>query len=185
MQHFEDSVRLASGPQALVARLIAEFEEFSHLAEAAPLIAVLFSERTLMVHGGRAAAFIGAPRWQGPMSNVLAFLVAQLCRPVLEGNDPDYLIVVDRPLWDSLDAERQERLMFHELQHLVAQEDEFGVTRRSKETGKPLLKLRPHDFEIFSAEIVRYGVETCDVVPLAQAIVEGEAQKRRRKLKIA
>lgn len=185
MQHLPDSVSLAPEPQAVLDRVIQEFEEHQHVREAAPRIVVLFSERPLFVHGGPAAAFICAPRWQGPTANVVAFLVAQLCQPVLDWEDPDYLVVVDAAIWKALDAERQERLMSHEAAHLVAQEDEWGVERRSKETGKPLLKLRPHDFEIFASEICRYGVETCDVVPLAQAIVEGEAQKRRRKLKIA
>lgn len=138
-----------------------------------------------MVHGGRAAAFIGQPRFQGPTGHFNEFLVAQFCRPLLDGEDLDYLIVVDRPIWATLDAERQERLMFHELKHLVVQEDEFGVPRRSKETGKPLLKLVPHDFEFFADEIIRYGVDVCGAEGAAHAIVEGEAQKRRRGLKIA
>lgn len=183
MQHFDDSVTLAPECQALMARLIASCDEFQHLQEAQPRIAVLFSARALFVHGGQAAAFIGAPRWQGPTANLVAFLVAQFVRSVLDMEDPDYLIVVDAAIWSSLDVERQERLMFHELSHLVPQEDEFGVPRRSRKTGKPLLKLVPHDVEVFLAEITRYGPEIVGIEAACEAIVEGQAKARRRRFK--
>lgn len=186
MVHFDDTVTLADEPQAIAARLIDACDEFAHLKEADPQLLVLFSQRTLFLHGGQKAAVIVQPRWQGPLGMVAEFLIAQLGKPRFGAAlDPDYLVIVDAAIWASLDAERRERLMFHELSHLVAQETEFGVMRRSNTTGKPLLKLAPHDVEIFDAEIVRYGVDVCGVEQLPTVIVEGEARKRRRNLRIA
>lgn len=186
MQHLDDSVSLADEPRTLAARLIASFDEFTHLHEADPLLLFLFSERAIPFRGGLAAAVIIEPRWQGPLGLVAEFLFAQLGAPQLGAAlDADYVVIVDASIWRSLDAERRERLMFHELSHLVAREDEFGVVRRSKETGKPLLKLVPHDYEVFDSEIRRYGVETCGVEAIAHAIVQGETQKKRRGLRIA
>jgi hypothetical protein len=111
-------------------------------------------------------------------------LIAQFgARQLGAPRDPDYIVVVDASHWRSLDAERRERLMFHELSHLVAREDEFGVVRRNPQTGKPLLKLVPHDVEVFISEVARYGIETVGCEAIAPAIVEGEARKRRRTLK--
>jgi hypothetical protein len=185
MQHLDDSVTIAAEPKAIAARLIANLEDFSHLKDADPLLLFVFSERALPFRGGMAAAVIIEPRWQGPLGIVAEFLVAQLTRQQESvALDPDYVVIVDASNWRSLDAERRERLIWHELSHLVAREDEWGVIRRSQE-GKPLLKLVPHDFEYFESEIRRYGVEVCGADGLPHAVVAGEAAKRRRNIKIA
>ena len=185
MIHFSDTISIAKDPAAMAARLIATAEELEHLEQARPLLLVLFSQRTIVFRGGTCAAVIIQPRWQGPLGMVAEFLLAQLGQPVLEGNDPEFVILVDHAIWSGLDAERRERLMFHELMHLQPMENEWGVIRRSKETGKPLLKLVPHDIELFAAELVRYGVAACDADHVPKAIIEGEARRKRRGLRIA
>lgn len=186
MVHFDDSITLAADPLTIATRQMAEFEEFEHLNEAKPVLLVLFSQRTIVFRGGRCAACIIQPRWQGPLGMVAEVLLAHFGAPQLGASvDPDYVILVDAPIWSVLEDEQRERLMFHELKHLAPQEDEFGVIRRSKMTGKPLLKLVPHDYELFEAEILRYGIEVCGAESAATAIVEGEKAKRRRHLKIA
>lgn len=185
MIHFSDTITHAAEPASIAARLIDSAEELSHLQEAQPLLLVLFSQRTLILHGGPCAAVIIQPRWQGPLGIVAECLLAEFGRPVLEGNDPDYVIVVDIAIWASLDAERRERLMFHELTHLQVVEDEFGVKKRNKQTGKPMLKLVPHDVELFESEMRRYGVEVCNAEDFLIAVVDGEARRKRRGLRIA
>jgi len=185
MRHFRDSFHLASEPQTIATRLIETCEEFLHIQEAAPRIAVVFSERTVILRGSPCAAVIVEPRWQGPLSGMTEWLYAAFLAPVIDQEDVDYLILVDRPQWDSLDAERRERLMFHELSHVVVHEDEFGAPRRSRETGKPVLKLGPHDTEVFTAEILRYGPHVVDLEEHCHALVEGEARARRRRFKVA
>lgn len=184
MQHFEDSFALASEPQAIAARLTADCEELQHVKEAAPRIAVFFSQRALFLHGGQKAAVIIAPRWQGPLGLMAGFLLAQACAPLLEWEDPDFVILVDAAVWSSLDAERRERLMFHELSHVVWVEDEFGVGKRNRETGRPIIKLGPHDCEIFDSELRRYGPEVVGIETTLQAIVEGAAEARRRRFTV-
>jgi hypothetical protein len=185
VQHLADTISLAAEPQTLAARLIAADDEFQHLKEAGPRLLFLFSERAIVFRGGLAAAVIIEPRWQGPLGMVAEFLVSQLVeRQDGAALDPDYVVIVDASNWRSLNAERRERLMFHELSHLVAREDEFGVVRRGQD-GRPLLKLVPHDYEVFDSEIRRYGIETVGCEAIAPAIVEGEARKRRRGLRIA
>jgi hypothetical protein len=186
VQHLDDSVSLAAEPHTVAARLIASLDDFAHLKEADPSLLFVFSERAIPFRGGLAAAVVCEPRWQGPLGLIAEVLIAQFgARQLGAPRDPDYIVVVDASHWRSLDAERRERLMFHELSHLVAREDEFGVVRRNPQTGKPLLKLVPHDVEVFISEVARYGIETVGCEAIAPAIVEGEARKRRRTLKIA
>lgn len=186
MEHFDDSIALAPDPRQIADRLIETLDDFTHLKEAAPTLLFLFSERAIPFRGGLAWAVILFPRWQGPAGLIAAWLVAQFGAGQLGAAlDPDYVVLFDAARWRSLDAERRERLVFHELSHLAAVEDEFGVIRRNRETGKPLLKLAPHSYEYFDAEIRRYGLDTCEADGLAHAIVEGEAQTRRRTLRQA
>lgn len=180
MQHFPDSVSLAPAPQAILHRLIASVDAFHHLNEAQPRIPVLLSQRALFLHGGRKAAVIIQPRWQGPLGQVAEFLVAKLVEPLLEGHDPDYVVIVDVAIWSMLDAERRERLIYHELCHLQVIEDEYGVAKRGK-CGQPLLKLVPHDVEVFHAEIIRYGPEVVGIEEACEAIAEGFQAAERRK----
>jgi hypothetical protein len=95
------------------------------------------------------------------------------------------VVLVDESIWSGLDAERQERLIFHELSHLQPQEDEFGVIRRSKVTGKPLLRVVPHDVEIFHTEVERYGPEVVAIETLCEAIVIGAKAAKRRQARVA
>jgi Putative phage metallopeptidase len=185
VNHFPDSVTLAADPATIMERLLLEADDFEHIREAAPRFLVLFSQRVLFLHGGQKAAVIIQPRWQGPLGMVAEFLVAQLGRPVLDGQDPDYIIIIDIACWSALDPEGSERLIFHELKHLAWMEDEFGVGKRNQQTGKPMLKLVPHDIELFDAEMRRYGVEVCGAEDFLMAVVDGEANKRRRNLRIA
>jgi len=184
VQHFQDSFSLAEEPQRIARRLIAEDPQFPHLKEADPLLAVLFSQMEVRLHGARAAAIVALPKVQGTFRNLFEFLVAAFVAPLCGWHDPDFIIVVDAAIWQSLDAERRERLIFHELCHVVAKEDEFGVMRRDKESGKPLLKLVPHDVEVFHAEIIKYGPEVCELETACEAIVEGAAQAKRRRFKV-
>lgn len=181
MQHLQDTFSLAVEPLRLAARLVSACDEFLHLSHAR--IPILFSQRTLSLHGAPCAAFIGIPKVQGPFRVLFEWCVAGLVAPVLDGEDPDFLILVDIAIWESLDAERRERLVYHELKHVVVREDEYGVPRLNKETGDPMLKLVPHDIEAFDDEIRRYGPDIVGIETTCEAIVQGfdAAQRRNRK----
>jgi hypothetical protein len=181
---FSDTFTLAAEPQAIVARLIETEDHFAHIREAQPALAVLFSQRELRLHGARANAIIGMPKVQGPYRDLFEFMLASLAAPLLAWEEIELLVLVDAAIWQSLDAERRERLLFHELSHVVAKEDEFGVIRRNKDTGKPLLKLVPHDVEAFHTEIIKYGPDVCDLETACEAIVEGAAHAKRRRFKV-
>lgn len=179
MQHFPDSFRLADAPQATVRLLVSRLPEFQHLTAAR--IACVFSERALFLHGGQKAAIIATgAHTQGPCRHFVEFMVAQFVAPVCEGEDPDFLILVDRAVFDALDPERRERLMYHELCHIHQAETDEGAPKFSREDGRPILKLVPHDTEVFDAEIERYGVEVVGIEHTAIAIAEGERRRRLR-----
>lgn len=176
MEQFADSFKLADAPQVIAARLVADEPEFAHLGLAR--LACVFSERELWLHGGQKAALIAAPGYvQGPIRHLLTWLVVGMVAPLFAWEEPDFLILVDRAIWDSLDDVRRERLIYHELSHVQAKETEFGTPKLGQD-GRPMLKLVPHDSEIFHAELVRYGLEVCGQEDLALAIVEGERRRR-------
>lgn len=180
VQRFDDAFALAPAPQAVLERLIADVDGFVHILSAKPRIAAVFSEQAVMLRGATCAACIGGgPIVQGPARNLVYWAIALFLKPLFEGEDPDFLVLIDRPVWDGLDAERQERLMFHELSHIQAKEDEYGCPVLDRD-GRPVLKVVPHDVEVFHAEIERYGVDVCNLEDAAVAIAEGERRRRDR-----
>jgi len=177
VEQFADSYRLAKEPQALVERLRL-LPEFAHLRGSR--IVCVFSERVPMLRGFPCAAFIGEPRVQGAFRPLFDWMVAQLCRPLLGAEDPEFLVIVDAALWPSLEKVQRERLVYHELCHLKAKENPETGEPRLHEDGRPQLQVVPHDVEIFEAEVARYGPEVCDLDALCTAIVEGQKRARKR-----
>ncbi len=76
--------------------------------------------------------------------------------------------------------------MYHELCHLVPRVDEFDIPRMGDD-GRLLLKIIPHDYEFFDAEVRRYGPDVCSLEPAAIAIADGlrAAQQRKRPRAVA
>lgn len=159
-------------------RLIREVDEFVHLSEAR--IACLGSQRTPMLRGASCRAFIAIPGVQGPLSPLFDWMIANLCEPLFARELPDFLVVIDAAVWPTLDALRQERLVFHELKHVVVREDEFGVPKFGQD-HRPALKLIPHDYEFFDSEVRRYGADVCELVDAAVAIAAGSRTGERRR----
>ncbi len=184
VQHFSDSYALAVAAQAIAAHLIATLDEFAHLGQAR--IACINSERQPMLRGAPCQAFIGIPSVQGPYAPWFEWTIAEFCRSLFAGEPPDFVVMLDRAVFDSLDDERRERLLYHELSHVVPRVDEFDIPRVGQD-GRLLLKLIPHDYEFFDAEVRRYGPDVCDLEPAAVALADGfrAAEHRKRPRRVA
>lgn len=182
MRQLEDSFALAPDAKAIADRLIEADSRFAHLAQLR--FACILSQPLVSLHGAPCNALIGVPTAQGAFKRMFDWMIAELCAPVLEWDEPEFLILIDAAIWPSLDAVRRERLMFHELKHVVARENEFGVPKLDAE-GRPMLRLTPHDVEVFEDEITTYGIEVCGLEDACVAIAEGAALDRRRRQKSA
>lgn len=174
-----DSFSLAPEPQAIASRLVESYAEFGHLGDMRA--ACVWSREQPMLRGAPCAAFIGYPRVQGPFASLFAWCVQSLCVPLFGEDEPDFLIVFHQTLWPMLDGERQERLVYHELCHVLPRVDEYGIPRLSQEDGRILLKLAPHDYEFFDNEVRRYGPDVCELDGAAVAIADGYRDAERRK----
>jgi hypothetical protein len=142
------------------------------------------SQPTVTLRGSACNAIVCVPSVQGPLNRFFVWLIARECAPLLEWEEPDFLIVIDGAIWPSLDGVRQERLIFHELCHVVARENEYGVPKLDSE-GRPMLRLVPHDIEAFEDEVTTYGVEVCGLEDACIAIAEGVRVDRRKAAKSA
>lgn len=166
----------------LCAHLIRTRDVFSHLAQMRYVC--MFSERTVMLRGWPCNAFICDPKVQGALGPLFQWMLATAVSRVLEMDEPEYLVMIDAAIWPGLDALEQERLMFHELRHLRARENEYGVPKLDPE-GRPMLRLVPHDIEVFEDEVAYYGPTICGIQDALPAIAEGLAVEKRSRLKIA
>jgi len=178
VEHFDDTYALAPDAQAVMQRL-QMLPSLAHTREAR--IVCVSSQRTPMLRGWPCRAFIGTPRVQGPYRPFFEWFLAAFCRPILGGEEPEYLVVIDAALWPGLDATQQERLMFHELLHLREKENPETGEPRLHEDGRPQLQVVPHDVEVFTEEVARYGAEACALDALCQAIVDGQQRIEARR----
>lgn len=182
MEQFADSYALSAEAQDLLGHLVGSCEEFAHLQQAR--IACIASQRTPTLHGWPCHAFIADPKVQGPCKFLFDWMLAGLCAPLFDWDDPDYIIIYDAALWPSWSPDYRERLLYHELCHVIPREDENGVPKVGDD-GRMLLRLRPHDYEFFEREVERYGPELCELAGAATSIAAGHRAAQRRKLRIA
>jgi hypothetical protein len=176
VQQLADSFSLAEDAQAIAVKLIEECDVFAHLSQAR--FACLLSQPAVTLQGDARMAIVCIPTVQGPLKRFFDWVVAYIATPVLDWEEPDFLIVIDAACWPGLDAVRKERLVFHELKHVVARETEYGVPKLDRE-GRPMLRLVKHDIEAFEDEIVRYGISVCALEDACIAIAEGVRKDRR------
>lgn len=185
MRHLADSYTLLPEARELATDLIATCDEFRHLALAQPAVLYVLSQPQLFLRGQPANACIVTNRVQAPqpMKGLSAFLLAQTLGA---GDDPEFVVFFDAAIWSTLDLERRERLIFHELSHLTQRLTDDGELRFTDD-GRPVLALVHHDYEFFDAEVRRYGPIVCELDAAAIAIAEGhrEAQARKRPRAVA
>ena len=80
---------------------------------------------------------------------------------------PDAVIILDGDQWPEWSEERRGAVLDHELEHLKLKTDREGAVR-SDDNGRPLLKVKPHDFQVggFSAVIDRHGEQAVEAQAL-------------------
>lgn len=176
MERFADSYALASEAQSLIAREQLR-PQLQHTVGAR--ILCVSSQLQVFLRGDPAAAFIGPPKVQGPLRGLFEWFMGRLGEPVLNGEDPEFIVMIDAAIWSSLDATKRERLIFHELKHLEIALNGDGEPRLH-EDGRFQLRVKRHDHEVFEDEIIIFGPEVCEIDGLCQAIVEGQKRARAK-----
>lgn len=71
----------------------------------------------------------------------------------------DVLIELDGDWWDEADDEARMALLDHELTHIDFKREKNGVTIQRDDLNRPLVKMRPHHFEVgwFAHVAMRHG----------------------------
>lgn len=89
------------------------------------------------------------------------------------GHLPDFLITLYAP--DAADMANPEfmALVEHELYHAAQSRDQYGNPMFSKQTGRPVFALRPHDVEEFVGVVARYGADAAGVRAMVTAANKG------------
>ena len=90
----------------------------------------------------------------------------------------DVRIVLDGDRWPDLSDARRRALIDHELHHVELQRDDGGAVR-TDDAERPLVKLRPHDFELggFWAMISRHGDNAAERVVFEDIAAGMETRK--------
>lgn len=178
MKQFADSFARCTEAEAIAARLVTAVPHFAHLAEARLLFVA--SQRQPVLHGHPCQACVVKPYVQGPLRWFFDWALAGFGRELWDGDEPDYVVLIDASLFASYDETRREWLIYHELRHVEQQNDDNGIPKFSKEDGRPMWKLVPHDAEFFFDEVERYGPEVAGQVEATIALASGHEAARAR-----
>jgi hypothetical protein len=87
----------------------------------------------------------------------------------------DSEIMLDADWWDDASPEQQKALLEHELWHLSIKTKKFGGPCERDDSGRPLLKLRHHDYDFgwFSVIAARHGAASQERIQAAQLMSDG------------
>ena len=88
---------------------------------------------------------------------------------------PDFLILIDRNIWQGYSAEEKLALIDHELSHCSFLTEDDGVTPKFTRDGMYQWTIRGHDVECFMGEIVRNGLWTEELRDMARVIIDNLA----------
>lgn len=181
MVHFPDSFQPAADVLQVVQQLISGVAGFEHLKRAT--VGCLSSARAILDRGVLVPACILIPAQISSKQVERVFhewALARLLEPQHHGELPDFVLYTDLAQWTGFDRISRERLVFHELSHIQQRTDAYDCPKFERD-GRPSLGLRPHDAELFYAEVERYGRLVPAVDETAIAIAAGiKATKPQR-----
>lgn len=108
------------------------------------------------------------------VNGALSGLFDQLLEDAV-GYWPDFLITLNEAWWEEASDLEREILVVHELHHCAQALDKFGSPKFTKDGG-PVLAIKGHDVEEFTAVVARYGAWKGDLVEFAAALRDGMAR---------
>lgn len=79
----------------------------------------------------------------------------------------DFIIILNKDAWPTLEARHKERLIYHQLEHAQLTRDNNGEPKKN-DRGRFVCRIKKHDFEEFQSVIKKYGLSD-DLSKLAQA----------------
>ncbi len=79
----------------------------------------------------------------------------------------DFIIMLNKEAWPTLDDNHKERLIFHELEHAQLSLDNNGEPKKD-DRGRLICRVRKHDFAEFRSVVENYGWQD-NLSDLAQA----------------
>lgn len=85
---------------------------------------------------------------------------------------PDFLVLIDRNIWEGMSIAEKVALMDHELSHAWFQTEEDGETQKFKKDGSPLWAIKGHDIEEFRGVVGRNGLWSPELRDFARSVVD-------------
>lgn len=191
MQLAFDEIRTDEYSEAVEARnlgelLIRDVAEHEHLQQAA--IGYIFRDDEITRHGKVTWAeaimveriLQSEKRWARLVKWAILRILSQFGETL-----PDFIVLIDRNVWQGLDADQKLALVDHELSHCWYATEEDGVTQKFHKDGSPWWSVRGHDMEEFEGVVLRNGLWSEDLRGMARAIINRLASERHDEARVA
>jgi hypothetical protein len=158
--------------------LINKVPEHAHLVDAA--IGYVFRDDALTRHGKVIAAeAIFVDRILQSDKRYSRIVKWALLRILRAESLPDFIILIDRNLWEGHSAEDKLALIDHELSHCWYATEDDGETQKFHRDGSPWWAIRAHDFEGFCGEIERNGPWSADLMAMARSVLNSLSRNQQ------
>jgi hypothetical protein len=175
-----DEYSVAAEAQIIGEKLIAAVPEHEHLQPA--IIGYVFRDDELKRHGKVILAeCILVERILQSDKRYSRIVKWALLRILETGELPDFLVLIDRNIWDGLDIASRVALIDHELSHAWFATDEDGETQKFHQDGSPIWAIRGHDVEEFCGVIQRRGLWSPELTEMARVIVDTLSAEQERR----
>lgn len=83
----------------------------------------------------------------------------------------DFIVLLNREMWEALDEEQRLALVDHELCHAQVTLD--GTEAKRDDRGRIVYRVRKHDVEEFREVVERHGLYKSDLEAFARSMVRG------------
>jgi hypothetical protein len=166
-----DEYSVASEAAQLGMLLINKVEEHAHLQSAT--VGYIFRDDELRRHGKVIAAECILVDRILQSDKRYSRLVKWALLRIMEATElPDFLVLIDRNLWEGYDGDQKLALVDHELSHASFETEDDGVTQKFRKDGSSAWTIRGHEFEGFCGEIKRNGLWSAELVAMARVIID-------------
>ncbi len=98
---------------------------------------------------------------------------------------PDFLVLIDKNIWDGLDIESRVALIDHELSHAWYATYADGETQKFHEDGSPWWAIKGHDVEEFGAVVDRNGLWSPSLRDFARPVIDALTREAAGETQVA
>ena len=154
-------------PRYFYDKLLKECPEHEHLLDGEAVVDFLVVRDPVIKQEMEVLGSVHLPTVQGRLKGVFNWMLVNKL-----GRIPDFLVLLDKDYWMSVETLDREILIHHEMCHMIHKKNNEGELRFDM-FGNPVWGLRGHSVEEFNETVSRYGAYSQEIREFIAAATNG------------